>query len=163
MNNLRMNPVLFYESNIKDDKQNKTWVKKFLEEMGKINESNGIQPFSANNILYNSIRYYIQLKSDNIKKTLTKKNSIGYLKELQDLLEIYLQEKIKEDFIINCKIIKKSQMNHICLQYLYDKDFIENIFNKEYNSIAIRIKEDIFDDFYLVILAITKINNNSEN
>ena len=164
MNNLRMNPILFYESNIKDDKQNKTWVKEFLEEMGKINESNGIQPFSANNILYNSIRYYIQLKSDNIKKTLTKKNSIGYLKELQDLLEIYLQEKIKEDFIINCKIIKKSQMNHICLQYLYDKDFIENIFNKEYNSIAIRIKEDIFDDFYLVILAIAKTNeNNNEN
>ena len=55
-------------------------------------------------------------------------------------------------------------MNHICLQYLYDKDFIENIFNKEYNSIAIRIKEDIFDDFYLVILAIAKTNeNNNEN
>ena len=163
MNNLRMNPILFYESNIKDDKQNKTWIKEFIEKMGKSNESNGIQPFSVNNIIYNSIRDYIQLKSDNIKKTLTKKNSIGYMKELQELLEIYLQEKINEDFIINCKIIKKSQMSHICMQYLYDKDFIVNIFNKEYDSIAIHIKEDIFDDFYLVILAISKINNNSEN
>ena len=160
MNNLRMNPILFYESNIKDDKQNKTWIKEFLETMGKNNESNGIQPFTANNKLYNAIRDYIQLKHDNIKKTLTKKNSIGYLKDLQELLEIYLNDKINEDIILNCKIIKKSQMKHICMQYLYDKDFVVNIFNKQFNSIAINIIEDIFNDFYLIILSITKIDNN---
>ena len=161
MNNLRMNPILFYESIIKDDKQYKTWTKEFLEKMVKSNELNGIKPFSVNNNLYNSIRDYIQFKSDNIKKTFTKKNSTGYMKKLQELLEIYLPEKIKEDIIINCKIIKKGQIKHICMQYLYDKDFIINIFNKDYDSIAIHIKEDIFNDFYLVILAITKTDINN--
>ena len=90
----------------------------------------------------------------------TKKNSIGYLKDLQELLEIYLNDKINEDIILNCKKIKKSQMKHICMQYLYDKDFVVNIFNKQFNSIAINIIEDIFNDFYLIILSITKIDNN---
>ena len=51
INNLRMNPKLFYESYIKDDNPNKTHVKEFLEKMGKNNHSSGIKPFSTNNNL----------------------------------------------------------------------------------------------------------------
>ena len=51
LNNLRMNPILFYESYFKDDNKNKNRGKKFLENMGENNEFNGIKPFSVNNKL----------------------------------------------------------------------------------------------------------------
>jgi len=158
LNNLRMNPILFYESYVKDDNLKKTWTGEFLENMGKNNDTNGIKHFSVNNNLYEIIQDYIESKYD--QKKLTKKNSIENMKDLQKFLDLYLKEKINQDIIINCKIIKKSEMKHICLQYLYDKDFIPNIFNNEYNSIAVNVKDDIFDDFYLIILAITKEENN---
>ena len=164
LNNLRMNPILFYESYFKDDNKNKNRGKKFLENMGENNEFNGIKPFSVNNKLYEFIRDYIKSNYYNIKKALTKKNSIQYMKELQELLDNHLREEIDEDIVVNCKKIKKSDMKHICLQYLYDKDFIPNIFDKEYNSIAIHIKDDFFDDFYVIVLVISKVeNNDNEN
>ena len=79
---------------------------------------------------------------------------------MQELLNFYLKDIIGEELIINCKRTKKSEVKHICLQYLYDKTFIENIFEPNYNSIAIHIKDDIFTDFYLIILAITKVEKN---
>ena len=157
LNNLRMNPVLFYESYIKDDNPNKTYAKKLLNKMGENNDLNGIKPFSVNNDLYDLIKGYIQNNYDSIKKKLSKKNTIESLKELQELLNFYLKDIIGEDLIINCKRTKKSEVKHICLQYLYDKTIIENIFDPNYNSIAIHIKDDIFADFYLIILAITKV------
>ena len=163
LNNLRMNPVLFYESYIMDDNKNKSRGKEFLENMGENNEFNGIMPFSVNNNVYELIRDYIKSNYDNIKKALTKKNSIEYMKELQELLDNHLRENIEEDIVVNCKKIKKSDMKHICLQYLYDKEFIPNIFDKRYSSIAIHIKDDIFDDFYVIILAITKVENNEND
>ena len=85
------------------------------------------------------------------------------MKELENLLDTNIRDKISEDIIFNCKTIKKSSIQHICLQYLYDEDFKSNIFKKEYNSIAIHIKEKIYEDYYLIILAITKNENNSES
>ena len=164
LNNLRMNPKLFYESFIKDDNDKKIFSKEFLENMAKNNDKIGITPFTANNELYDHIRDYVETKYDSIQKTLKKKNSIEYLKKLQEFLDIYLKEKIDKDTILNCKLIKKAEIKHICLQYLYDKTFIPKIFEKEYNSIAIHIREDFFNDFYLIILAITKVEiDNNEN
>ena len=163
LNNLRMNPILFYDSFIKDDNLNKTGTKDFLEIMGKNNDYHGTKPFSVNNDLYELISDYIKIQYDVIKKKLTKKNSIEYTKELQESLEIYLKDKMAEDLITNCKIIKKSPIQHICMQYLYDKDFKQKIFNNEFNSIAVHVNEDLFDDFNLIILAITKVENNDDN
>jgi len=160
LNNLRMNPILFYDSYVKDENINKTWTAKFLEDMGKNNDAYGMKDFSVNNEIYEFICNYIELNEENIKKTLTKKNSIEKLKELQDSLQIDLRGKMdNQDIIVNFKIIKKSEMKHICMQYLYDKTFIPHIFDKEYNSIAIKINREIFEDSYLIILAIAKINN----
>ena len=160
INNLRMNPMLFYESYIKDDKTNKTWTGKFLEEMGINHTTYGIKDFTVNDELYGYINDYIELNEEIMKKKFTKKNSIEKMEELKEFLEFDLKEKINEDVVVNCKIIKKSELKHIAMQYLYDKVFIPNIFKKEYNSIAIKIKDDIFDDSFLIILAITKVENN---
>ena len=163
LNNLRMNPILFYESYIKEDNKNQIWTRKFLEDMEKNNQANGIKPFSVNNNLYQLIYEYLEYSSENIKKKISKKNSIQFLQNFQDLLETYIKEKISQNIILNCKLIKKSEMKHICLQYVYDKDFIPNIFNKEYNSISINIRDDIIDDFYLIILCITNAVENDDN
>ena len=165
LNNLRMNPILFYESIIikDDDNKNKTWITKFLENMIKNNDLNGMKAFQVNNKLYELIRIYLSFKSINIKKELTLKNSYKYLEELQGLLQIDLEEKILQEVIVNCKLFKKKDIQHICLQYLYDKEFIKYIFDKEYNSISLNIKEDIFEDYYLIILAITKVENDDNN
>ena len=160
INNLRMHPMKFYDSYIKDDKTNKTWTGKFLEEMGINNTTYGNTDFTVNNELYGYINDYIELNEEKMKKKFNKKNSIEKMKELKEFLEFDLKEKINEDVVVNCKIIKKSELKHIAMQYLYDKDFIPYIFKKEYNSIAIKIKDDIFDDSYLIILAITKVENN---
>ena len=157
LNNLRMNPILFYENYIKDDNSTKTFAKKFLNEMEEKNNLNGIKPFSVNNNLYELIKGYIQNNYDSIKKELNKKNSLESMKELQGLLNFYLKKIIGEDIILNCKKARKSEVKHICLKYLYDKTIIKDIFDSNYNSIAIHIKDDIFDDFYLIVLAITKV------
>ena len=158
-----MNPILFYESYIKEDNKNQIWTRKFLEDMEKNNQANGIKPFSVNNNLYQLIYEYLEYSSENIKKKISKKNSIQFLQNFQDLLDTYIKEKISQNIILNCKLIKKSEMKHICLQYVYDKDFIPNIFNKEYNSISINIRDDIIDDFYLIILCITNVVENDDN
>ena len=76
---------------------------------------------------------------------------------MQGLLNFYLKKIIGKNIILNCKKARKSEVKHICLKYLYDKTIIKNIFDSNYNSIAIHIKDDIFDDFYLIVLAITKV------
>ena len=164
LNHLRMNPTLFYESNIKDDNINKTSTIKFLlENMKKNNDLNGIKAFQVNNKLYELIRSYLSFKSEKLKKELTLKNSEKYLEKFQDLLKIELEEKLSKEIILNCKLIKKKEIQHICVQYLYDKKFVKYIFDKEYNSISVNIKEDIFEDYYLIILAITKVENDDNN
>ena len=160
-----MNPILFYDSIIikEDNNNNKTSTAKFLENMKKNNDVNGIKAFQANNILYELIRSYLSSKSDNIKKELTFQNSQKYLEKFKDLLKIDLEEQLSKEIIVNCKLIKKKEIQHICYQYLYDKDFVKYLFDKEYNSISVNIKEDIFEEFYLIILAITKVENDDNN
>ena len=167
LNNLRMNPILFHESIIikedNNDNKNKTWTAKFLEKMKKNNDLNGIKTFQVNNRLYELIRSYLSNESDKIKKELTLQNSQKYLEHFKDLLKLDLEEKLSKEIIVNCKLIKKKEIQHICMQYLYDKDFVKYLFDKEYNSISVNIKEDIFEEFYLIILAITKEENDDNN
>jgi hypothetical protein len=167
LNNLRMNPTLFYESIIiKEDNnnnKNKTSTGRFLENMKKKNELNGIKAFQVNNSLYELIRSYLSYKSDRIKKQLTLQNSQKYLEDFKYFLKSDLEEKLSKEIIVNCKLIKKKEIQHICIQYLYDKDFVKYLFDKEYNSISVNIKEDIFEEFYLIILAITKVENDDNN
>ena len=85
-----MNPILFYESYVKDDNLKKTWTGDFLENMGKNNDTNGIKHFSVNNNLYEIIQDYIESKYD--QKKLTKKNSIENMKDLQKFLDLYLKD-----------------------------------------------------------------------
>ena len=68
-NNLRMNPILFYEKNIKNS-QNKIWTEEFLKQMKNNNDNYGILPFNINNNCHIFLHNYIELHYDDIKKKL---------------------------------------------------------------------------------------------
>ena len=164
LNHLRMNPTLFYDSNLKDENKNKnkTWTAKFLEQMKKNNDLNGINAFQINNKLYEFIRSYISSKIQKLGK-ITLQKSFNYLQDFQDLLQSVLEDEISQKIIVNCKLIKKKDLQHICIQYIHDKEFVKYIFDKEYNSISVNIKEDIVEDYYLIIIAITKVEDDENN
>jgi len=83
LNNLRMNPILFYESYIKEDNKNQIWTRKFLEDMEKNNQANGIKPFSANNNLYQLIYEHLEFSSENIKKKFQKRIQFNFWKNFK--------------------------------------------------------------------------------
>ena len=158
INNLRMNPILFYEKNIRDNARHIIWTKDYLKQ--KIN--NDIKPFSVNDkcyILLNDSR-----DTNNLKSKLVKQKMNIFLEELQEYLGCTIKYELKANIAINCKFTKKEDPIEICIQFLLDNQFRDNIFDTNYNSIAVRFIEKYFDDFHLVVVAIIKeeINNNKE-
>lgn len=74
INDLRMNPVLFYERNVKHI-QNSIWTESFLKDMKYNNDYNDIQPLSINNDCYVDIHNYIAENIENIEKKIGNKKS----------------------------------------------------------------------------------------
>ena len=157
LNNLRMNPILFYEKNITNN-TNKIWTEKFLKEMKDNNENNGILPFSINNNCFIYLHNYIELNYEYIKKNIRKRDINKFLKELEEKISVNIKDELGNDNFVNCRIGKKNKkrISDICMEYLFDKNFRKNIFIKEYNSIAMNIIEVFIEDSYLIILAIMK-------
>ena len=161
-NNLRMNPILFYEKNIKDN-QNKIWTEEFLKQMKKNIDNNGIVPFSISINCHIYLINYIELNYEYIKKNIVKRDVHKFLKDLEEKISLNIKDNFIYDNVISCKIFKKKKSSDICMQYLFDKKFRKYIFNKEYNFIAINISDVFLDDFYLIILVIMKGEKENEN
>lgn len=161
LNNLRMNPILFYEKIIKTS-HNKIWTEEFLKQMKINNDNNGILPFSTNTNLYIYLHNYIGLNYEYIKKNIIKRDVNKFLRDLEEKISINIKEEFCCDNTTNCRISKKNKSLDICIQYLFDIKFRKKIFNKIYNSIAINVIEEFLEDSYLIILVIMKedINNN---
>lgn len=154
INNLRMNPILYYEKNIKNN-YNNIWTEEFLNKMKYNNDNNGIQPLYINNNCYALLHNYVQINYEYIKNKI-KRTSNKFLRDLQEKISVYIRNELICDNIINCRITKKNKTADICTQYLFDKNFRKFIFNKEYNSIAIKVIDAFFDDDYFIILAFMK-------
>ena len=71
-----------------------------------------------------------------------------------------IRTELKSDVIVNFKLTKKNLPIDISIQYLLDKKIRNYIFDKNYNSIAVKFIENYNDDFHLVILAILKKSSN---
>ena len=149
-NNLRMNPILFYEKYIRDSSKYIIWTKDFLKQ--KTNDE--LKPFSVNDkcyILLNDSR-----DTSNVKTKLVKQTMNVFLDELQDYLSCTISYELQCDIIINCKFTKKNEPSDICMQFLLDNKFRDYIFDYNYNSIAIKFIENYFIESHLVVLAILK-------
>mgnify|MGYP002625668560 CR=1 FL=1 len=153
INNLRINPILFYEKYFRDVK-NILWIEKFLQE--KETKKNKI-PFLPNDNCYNLLNRYI--KNNYVNKTNINKQKVSlYLNEMKETLELYLNTEFKYKNFINCKLTQKYKPSDICFQYLLDKKYRNFIFNNEYNYITVKIIENYIDESNLVVIGLSKIN-----
>ena len=155
INNLRMNPLLFYENFLKNT-SNTIWTEDFLKSAKYNNDNNQISAFSTNNDLYNSLKKYIKLNFKSIKLNLNKRGIDKYSEKLKKQISIYLKNNFGCENKVDCRKTKKNKSEEICLLYVLDTNFRPNIFSSEYYSIAVNILENIFPDEIFIILAFLK-------
>ena len=161
INNLRMNPILFYEKNIKNN-GNAVWTEEFLNQMEYQNGINGIETLCANNTCYLELHNYMALNFETIYEKLDLRNLNKLLEELEEQVKINIDNKFSCDNIVNCRITKKETSLEICNQYLLDKKIRKIIFSEKYKSIAVNIYDNFFDDAYFIILIFLKVKGDEE-
>ena len=155
-NNLRMNPVLFYEQNIRDN-QNVIWTEDYLKQKynanNNSNKNSGLEPFIPNDdcfVILNSAY------SNNIDKKIAKQKINLILEEMQACYNNSIKENLKCDNVVNCKLMKKKKPIDVCIQYLLDNKFRNYIFNSKFTSISVKFIENFYEESHLVIVAILK-------
>ena len=155
-NNLRMNPVLFYEQNIRDN-QNIIWTEDYLKQKYNVNNNSsnnsGLEPLKPNDdcfVILNS------LYSNNIDKKIAKLKVNLILEEMQEYYYNNIKENLKCDNVVNCKLMKKKKPIDVCIQYLLDNKFRNYIFNNKFTSISVKFIENFYEESHLVIVAVLK-------
>ena len=156
LNNLRMNPVLFYEKYIRN-KCNIIWTEDFLKLMKNNNNDNQISAFSTNNDLYNCLKKYVRKNSSEIKTNLTSKRGVDkYMEKNKEKIAVYLKQIFGSEILVDFRRTKKYDTDDLCMMYILDINFRKNIFSSEYYSIAVNILEDILPDEIFIILVFMK-------
>ena len=161
LNNLRMNPVLFYEKYFREVK-NILWIEKYLEEKEAQKNKYYRKPFQVKENYYDLINKYVNNNYVNKKNVNKQKVSLN-LNNMKENLELLVKNELKCKNLIDCKLIQKYKINDICLLYLLDKKLRNHIFSNEYNCITIKIIENYLDESSLLILCFAKINEKSDN
>ena len=164
INNLRMNPILFYERNIRDS-QNTISTEEYLKQKfnydnKKNNEikkfkNNDMAPFIANNKCYLLLTNCLNRNYCLISNVRKNKLNI-FLEQLEENLYNDIEDEMTEEVIINCKFTKKNNPIDICVLFFNDKKFRNYIFNQKYNTIAVKFIDNYYDDYHLVVLAVIK-------
>ena len=160
LNNLRMNPVLFYEKNFREVK-NILWIEKYLEEKETQKNKHYRKPFQINENYYDLINKYVNNNYVN-KKNINKQKVSLYLNNMKENLELLVKNELKCKNLIDCKLIQKYKINDICLLYLLDKKLRNYIFSNEYNCITIKMIENYLDESTLLILCFSKIEEKND-
>ena len=161
LNNLRMNPVLFYEKYFREVK-NILWIEKYLEEKEAQKNKYYRKPFQVKENYYDLINKYVNNNYVNKKNVNKQKVSLN-LNNMKENLQLLVKNELKCKNLIDCKLVQKYKINDICLLYLLDKKLRNHIFSNEYNCITIKIIENYLDESSLLILCFAKINEKSDN
>ena len=156
INNLRMNPILFYEKYIKSN-NNIIWTEEFLKKMKSNNDNNQISAFSTNDDLYKCLKKYVKINIREIQINLLNKRVVDkFLERTKEKISNYIKQTFGHESIVDCRKTKKYDSDEICMIYLLDKNFRNHIFSSDYYSIAVNILEDILPDENFIILALMK-------
>ena len=156
LNNLRLNPVLFYEKNIEDYK-NMINTKEYLYKF----QNSNFSPFSIHNSATKSINFYFE--QVNKEKNIAKKVVSSELSKIEKNVKDYVGYNLGISKIVSsAKIGKKYNAVEMCLLYLFDEDFRDNIFSKEYSRIAVKVIQNFFGSNHLIIVCLFKAQNNSK-
>ena len=148
LNNLRLNPILFYEKNIADYK-NMINTKEYLYKFKNVK----FNIFSIHQYASKKINFYFeQFISD---KIIPKQNVFSQVEKLEKNIDFYLGNMVGDTkYIVHAKIGKKYDALEMCLLFLFDEDFREFIFNKEYSRVAIKIQKNFFKENHLILVCL---------
>ena len=155
LNNLRMNPVLFYEKNVQTYK-NMILTKEFLSNL-KFNDKR--RPFKIFELSIKKIRDYFDNKFDkkNFVKNISKISISAVLDKIEKKLDWYLQDNLQtSNFLLNCKFSKSKDPMEICLFFLFDEEIREYIFHINFLRISLNVINNFFYDDNLIILVLYK-------
>ena len=155
LNNLRMNPVLFYEKNVQTYK-NMILTKEFLSNL-KFNDKR--RPFKIFELSIKKIRDYFDNKFDkkNFVKNISKISISAALDKIEKKLDWYLQDNLQtSNFLLNCKFSKSKDPMEICLFFLFDEEIREYIFHINFLRISLNVINNFFYDDNLIILVLYK-------
>ena len=155
LNNLRMNPVLFYEKNVQTYK-NMILTKEFLSNL-KFNDKR--RPFKIFELSIKKIRDYFDNKFDkkNFVKNISKISISAVLDKIEKKLDWYLQDNLQtSNFLLNCKFSKSKDPMEICLFFLFDEEIREYIFHINFLRISLNVINNFFYDHNLIILVLYK-------
>ena len=151
MNNLRMNPLIFYDQFISKTK-NLTQTRKYLEKF-KV-EYFGV--LNLNNDYYDAISSFFELFEQNKNKNNINKNNItDYLLELEKEVEFFLIDKFEMKTKVKCRLTQKTNAKDIIIQCFYDKKYRFYIFNKKSRDLTVNVINNFYKDFSLIIMAFT--------
>ena len=151
MNNLRMNPLIFYDQFINKNK-NLTNTRKYLEKLK--DEYLGV--LNLNNDYYDAICGFLELFDQNKNKNNINKNNVtDYLLELEKEVEFFLIDKFEMKTKVKCRLTQKTNAKDIIIQCFYDKKYHFYIFNKKCRDLTVNVFNNFYKDFSLVIMAFT--------
>lgn len=148
LNDLRLNPVLFYEKNIEDYK-NMINTKEYLYKFKNVS----FNVFSIHQYATKKINFYFETFIND--KNIPKQNFFSEVEKIEKNIDYYIGNIVGDTkYIVHAKIGKKFDSLEMCLLFLFDEDFREFIFNKEYSKIAIKIKKNFFNENHLILVCL---------
>ena len=154
INNLRMNPTMYYEKYISINfNTNYLWTKEYLDKI----KNEPREPLKEDEKSYNFLVDYTKSASQQkLKKNINKNNISEYLTEMNDALAYYIKDLVGFSKIVKvkCKLTQKHNPIDIIIQYLLDKQYRRNIFNQYSKGLTIKIVKNYFNDSTLVIMVI---------
>ena len=151
INNLRMNPSMYYEKYISFN-TNYLWTKEYLYNI-KIPPK---MPLKEDEEIYNFLTNYAKSFIPEYKKKINKINLKENLTKMNESLSNYIADNVPLSNIVRvkCKLTQKENPIDIIVQYLLDKQYRKNIFTQYSKRITVKITKNFFNDFSLVIMTI---------
>ena len=158
INNLRMNPTMYYEKYISYNSKY-IWTKEYLDKKnGEIRD-----PLEEDKKAYNFLLKYFKIPKQQILKTIPYKNKITeILSEMDDTFRYLINEEVGITKIVKVKskITQKENPIDIIVQYLLDKQYRFNIFDTYSKALTIKIIKNFYNNSTLVVIAIIKDRDN---
>ena len=145
MNNLRMNPLQFYEQYIHKTKNMKK-IKIYLEKLNAL----GLSALNQNEDYYNSILNYIKLIEQN---NLKGNNCVEFISRMEGEIEYFIYDSFGKVVKVKCKLTQKTKPLDIIILCFLDKRFRFYIFNRRSKDLTVNILKNFYKDFSLIIMA----------
>ena len=150
-NNLRMNPLQFYEQYIWKSKNVKD-TKKYLEKISDFN----LSALNQNEDYYNSLLDYFKLiEQNNSKGSAIKNNFIDFITRMEEEIEYFLFDSFGKVVKVKCKLTQKTKPIDIIIHCFLDKKYRFYIFNKRSKDLTVSILKNFYKDFSLIVMAFT--------